>query len=108
MSPAPSDRMRQLLTMLQREPNDAFLLYGLALENKKTGNSTEALALLDRVTTVDPGYCYAYHQKGLIHESLDDLQSARAAYRAGVQAAVKKGDQHARHEIEAALMMLGE
>lgn len=108
MPPPPSDRMRQLLVMLEREPNDAFLLYGLALENKKAGNSTEALALLDRVTAVDPGYCYAYHQKGLIHESIDDVHSARAAYRAGIEAARKKGDEHARQEIEAALMMLGE
>ncbi len=77
MPPALSDRMKQLLTMLEREPDDAFLLYGLAMENKKAGNSAEALALLDRVTAVDPGYCYAYHQKGLLHESLDDVQSGR-------------------------------
>src|SRR5258708_5980041 len=104
MPAAPSDRMRQLLAMLEREPNDAFLLYGLSLENKKAGNSAEALALLEGVTSADPGYCYAYHQKGLIHESLDDVASAGAAYRAGVEAAKKKGDEHARQEIEAALM----
>lgn len=108
MSAAPSDRMKQLLVMLEREPNDVFLLYGLAMENKKAGNAGEALALFDRVTSADPGYCYAYHQKGLIHETLDDVESARGAYRAGVDAAIRKGDQHARQEIEAALMMLGE
>ncbi len=30
------------------------------------------------------------------------------AYRAGIEAAGKKGDEHARQEIEAALLMLGE
>ncbi len=105
-TPPPTGRMQQLLKMLEREPNDTFLLYGLALEHKKAGDAAEALTLLDRVTTLDPGYCYAYHQKGLINESQDDLEAARRAYRAGIDAARTKGDEHARQEIEAALMMI--
>ena len=49
-----------------------FLVYGLALEHKKAGNASEAISLLDRVVALDPGYCYAYHQKGL------DLRIGRA------------------------------
>jgi Tfp pilus assembly protein PilF len=99
-------RMQQLQQMLQKEPNDTFLLYGLALEFKKANDAAQALQYLDRVISLDSGYCYAYHQKGLIHESADNLQAAKAAYRAGVEAATKKGDNHARQEIEAALMMI--
>jgi len=98
--------MRQLLKMLEREPEDAFLLYGLALEHKKAGNLSDAIPLLDRVITLDPGYCYAFHQKGLIYESLDERENARKAYRDGIAAARKKGDDHAAREIEGALMML--
>jgi Tfp pilus assembly protein PilF len=81
-------------------------LYGIALEHKKLGDAAAAIDFLDRVVAVDPGYCYAYHQKGLVHESTGDVASARAAYRAGIAAAEKKGDAHAREEISAALSML--
>ena len=93
--------------MLEKQPNDAFLLYGIALEYKKADQKSEALEYLDRVIGVDPGYCYAYHQKGLIHESNGSTEAARQAYRDGIAAAVRKGDDHARGEIEAALEMLG-
>ncbi len=101
-----SERLAQLEKMLAKEPNDTFLVYGIALEHKKAGERQRALEYLKRVITLDPGYCYAYHQMGLIHESLDDPDAARQAYRAGVEAARLKGDAHALGEIEAALMMI--
>ena len=104
--PGVSDRLDKLAKMLEREPNDTFLIYGLALEHKKLGNTDEALKLLDRVITLDPGYCYAYHQKGLTFESTGDNEAAKSAYRAGISAAKQKGDAHAQGEIEAALSMI--
>ena len=92
--------------MLARSPNDPFLLYGVALEHRKLGDAAAAIEFLDRVIAVDPGYCYAYHQKGLVHESTGDVEAARAAYRAGVAAAENKGEAHAREEIAAALSMI--
>jgi len=105
--PEPSDRMRKLQSLLEKQPGDTFLLYGIALEYKKAGQTLEAIEYLDRVIGIDPGYCYAYHQKGLIHESTGNADSARQTYREGIAAAAKKGDQHAKGEIEAALEMLG-
>ena len=92
--------------MLERDPNDTFLLYGIALEHKKLGDAKRAIEYLDRVIAADAGYCYAYHQKGLAYESTGDVEAAKAAYRAGVDAATKKGEEHARSEIQAALDML--
>ena len=106
MSQATTDRMRQLQQMLQREPNDTFLLYGIALEYKKAGDNKQAIEYLDRVIQLDSGYCYAYHQRGLAYETESDLESAKRSYREGIEAARKKGDEHARQEIEAALMMI--
>ena len=93
--------------MLQRNPSDTFLLYGIALEHKKLGDAKQAVEFLDRVIAADPGYAYAYHQKGLVYESTGDSEAARAAYRAGIEAAKNKGDDHAAGEIQAALEMLG-
>lgn len=101
-----SDRLNQLQKMLERQPDDTFLLYAIALEHKKANQSAQALDYLSRVTERDPGYCYAYHQRGLIHESLGDIVAARNAYKDGIAAAIKKGDAHAQGEISAALEML--
>jgi Tfp pilus assembly protein PilF len=98
--------MQQLQAMLEKEPADTFLLYGLALEYKKAGDAKSATEYLDRVIALDSGYCYAYHQKGLIAEFVGDIPAAKAAYQQGIAAATKKGDAHARQEIEAALEML--
>jgi len=106
MDPAPTDRMTKLQRMLEKTPGDAFLLYGIALEYKKIGDSEHAIEYLNKVVGVDPGYCYAYHQRGLVYESLGDIDSAKRSYREGVQAAIKSGDAHARGEIEGALQMI--
>ncbi len=106
MSSAASERMRKLQAMLEKQPDDTFLLYGLAMEYKKSGELPEAINHFNRVLGLDPGYCYAYHQRGLVHEMNGDLDAARVSYREGVAAAEKKGDAHAREEIEAALMMI--
>jgi len=107
-TPAPptSDRLAKLQQMLAREPGDTFLLYGIALEHKKLNEPAKAIEFLDRVIALDPGYCYAYHQKGLVHESTGNLDAAKASYRAGIEAARTKGDAHAQGEIEAALAMI--
>ena len=103
---ATSERLQKLEKLLERDPNDAFLLYGIALEHKKLGDAKSAIEFLNKVIAVDPGYCYAYHQKGLTFESTGDVESAKNAYRAGLEAATKKGDAHAREEIAAALSMI--
>ena len=92
--------------MLEREPNDTFLLYGIAMEHKKTGNNEAALHMLEKVIALDPGHGYAFFQRGQILEMGGDLTAARQAYSDGIIAATKSGDAHARSELEGALAML--
>ena len=99
--------MRQLQRMLERQPDDPFLLYGMAMEHKKAGDAAAALDYLGRVTQKDPNYCYAYYQRGLVHESQGDTDAARRAYQEGIAASDRAQDAHARGEIEAALELLG-
>ena len=105
--PVASQRMSKLQAMLQKQPEDTFLLYGLAMEYKKAGDPARAVEHFDRVIALDPGYCYAYHQRGLAHEMGGDFEAAKQSYREGVAAAAKKGDAHAQGEIQAALDLLG-
>ena len=101
-----SDRLRQLQQMLEKSPEDTFLLYGIAMEHKKAGDAERAVEYFDRVIRLDPGYCYAYHQRGLVHENTGDVEGAKQSYRDGVAAAMRKGDAHAQGEIQAALDMI--
>jgi Tfp pilus assembly protein PilF len=106
LSAAKSQRMRQLQQMLQRQPDDPFLLYGLAMEYKKAGEPTTAIEYFDQVLRRDPNYCYAYFQRAQVHESLGDVEAAKRTLREGMDAARRSGDAHALSEIEAALALL--
>jgi Tfp pilus assembly protein PilF len=104
--PQATDRMQTLQQMLEKDPNDTFLLYAIALEHKKIADYPQALNYLDRVLRTDPTYCVAYHQAGHVHELAGDPESARKAYRTGMEVAERKGDLHAKEEMHAALMLI--
>ena len=55
----------------------------------------------------DPDYVPAYYHGGKALERSGDLEAARALYRDGIEAAVRKGDGHGRAELEEALGALG-
>ncbi len=101
-----SARADQIRKMLQKTPDDAFLLYGLALEHKKAGELDQALAMLDRTTAADANFAYAFFQRGQILESTGKIEEAKSAYRAGVEAAARAGDAKGQGEIRGALESL--
>jgi Tfp pilus assembly protein PilF len=76
------------------------------MEHRKLNDPGSAIEYLDRVLRIDPNYCYAYHQKGLIYESSGELEAAKQVYREGIEAAKRSGDAHAGEEIAAALSMI--
>src|SRR3954471_6091713 len=94
------DRLAQLQKMLEKTPDDPFLLYGIAMEHKKSGDAARAIEFFDQTVRFDPAYCYAYYQRGQVLESLGREDEAKSTYRAGIEAAAKKGDAHARGELE--------
>ncbi len=98
--------MKSLQAMLQKEPDDLFLHYAIALEHKKVGEFADALRYLDQVVKKDALYCVAYQQAAQVHEMAGDVEAAKRLYRDGIAAATRKGDLHAKEEMEAALAML--
>jgi Tfp pilus assembly protein PilF len=89
--------------MLERDPNDTFLTYAIALEHKKAGHHAEAIEWFHKVLAKDPSYCVAYHMAGQTHEDAGEIDAAKRAYRDGIAAAAKCGDAHAMGEMQAAL-----
>lgn len=95
-----------MLSMLESSPADAFLLYGIALEYKKLGDFEKTIEYLDRTIKTDPNYCYAYFQKGLTLELMNDLEQARRVYQDGIKAAQSIGEMKAVGELTGALEMI--
>ena len=92
-------RRDQLQQMLQESPNDTFLLYALAMEERSGGDDVAALAGLDRVLSVDAGYVAAYFQKGQILTALERIEEARQSLQEGITVAQQAGDAHAATEM---------
>ena len=93
--------------MLLKNPGDAFLLYAMGMEYKKT-DLMKAIELFRQVVQVDPNHGYAYYQMGQTYELARDTSAAVAAYNSGLIAARRGGDAHAEQEITAALAEIEE
>ncbi|WP_432797878.1 hypothetical protein [Poriferisphaera sp. WC338] len=94
-----TDRLNQLLKMHEDDPADTFLTYGIAIEHANAENFGEAINWLNKTLTIDPLYCYAYFQKAKAYSELGEDTDAKAAIEAGINAAIKAGDDHARSEL---------
>ena len=101
----PADKLEQLTKMLERQPTDPFLLYGVGMEHKKRGDDPKAIEFFTRVIESDPNYCYAYYQRGQAHERSGNVDLARESYQGGVDAARRTNDEHALSELQGALDM---
>lgn len=88
-----------LEALLAKSPNDADLLYGLAMEHAKAGRTDVACGLFDRCLAADPAYCYAYFHKARTLQAAERDADAAACLRAGLDAATRAGDRQAISEI---------
>ena len=100
-------RREKLQAMLTQNPNDAFTLYGLALEYVNSGDFPTAESYFRRLLAANPDYVpgYQMYAQNLLQQ--DRRDDARALLDQGIQAAIRSGNQHARSEMEALLSDLG-
>lgn len=98
-----ADRIEQLKRLLEVEPDDAFCMYGLALEYAKLGSAAEAVTWFDRTIAADPKQCYAYFHKAKAQQESGDQTAAVATLKAGLTQARAVRDMKAASEIEAFL-----
>ena len=103
----PKKTRRQVLEeLVARKPDDAFTRYGLAMECMNSGDAGAAdqhfRALLEKNADYVPAYLM--YGQFLAREARSD--EARQVLTSGVEAAARKGDAHARSEMEALLTEL--
>jgi tetratricopeptide (TPR) repeat protein len=97
------DRIATFQSFIARTPTDPFPRYGLAMEHKTRGDLAAAWTAFSELLEGFPDYVPAYLMAGGTLVGLGRKDEASAVYRRGIDAAARKGDQHARGELEAAL-----
>jgi tetratricopeptide (TPR) repeat protein len=98
-------RLDVLRQLLEQDPANTFVRYGLAMEHVKSGDLAGAVEEFEALLTSDPNYSAAYYHGGQTLEKMGNLDQARDMYRRGI--AVTR-DPHALSELQAALDILGE
>jgi tetratricopeptide (TPR) repeat protein len=88
-------------------PGDPFPRYGLAQEHKNAGRLAEARDEFQVLVREHPDYTAAYLHAGNVALALGMRDEARDLYTQGIEACIRKGDAHARGELEGALAGLG-
>ena len=96
-------RRQTLEEFVAKKPDDAFSRYGLAMECMNSGDPSAAdqhfRALLER----NADYIPAYLMYGQLLVRQSRTSEAKQILSSGMAAAAKKGDQHARSEMETLL-----
>ena|ERR671924_177771 len=106
MSRAGISRVDALLGFIAQKPGDPFPQYALALEYKNAGRLDEAWATFDALMKGLPDYTAAYLHAGNTLVALGRKAEAADVYRRGIEVCVRRGDAHARAELEGALETL--
>ena len=103
MAEPKKSRRSMLEDFVAKKPDDAFARYGLAMECMNTGDARAAddnfRLLLEKSADYVPAYLM--YAQFLVRESRG--KDARDVLSAGISAADRKGDQHARSEMETLL-----
>jgi tetratricopeptide (TPR) repeat protein len=97
------DRIATFKSFIARSPADPFPRYGLAMEHKGRGELSEAWGVFSELLERFADYVPTYLMAGGTLVALGRRDEAAEVYRRGVEVAARRGDSHARGELEAAL-----
>lgn len=99
-------RLEILKSMVEQNPADSFSRYGLAMELRNTGDAEGAVREFAELQRIHPDYSATYFHAGQTLERMGRIEEARAMYQEGIEVTTRKGDMHARSELQAALDLL--
>lgn len=97
------DRIATFKSFISRSPADPFPRYGLAMELRGRGELAEAWNVFAELVEKFPDYVPTYLMAGGTLVALGKKAEAADLYRKGIEVATRRGDQHARRELEDAL-----
>lgn len=97
------DRIATFKSFIAKSPADPFPRYGLAMELKNQGDLAGSWAAFSELIAAFPDYVPSYLMAGGVLAALARRDEAAEIYRKGIEVATRRGDQHARGELESAL-----
>ena len=95
-----NNRLESLLNLHKREPEDSFLLYGIALEYMSLNDFDKAEKYFKNLLAKDSKYVPAYMQFARLREKQNQIGDAKFLYQKGIEVARETGDAHAAKEME--------
>lgn len=101
------DRIATFKTFIARAPEDPFPRYGLAMELRARGDLDAAWAQFSELIERFGDYVPTYLMAGKTLLALGRDREARDVLQRGATVAGRRGDLHARKELESALDELG-
>ncbi len=102
-----SDRIEQIKAMLEKEPDDSFLHYSLAMEYVSAGEHHLAAEAFGACLVVEPDNLPARVECAKALRTWGKLSEARAMFTEAMQIAVAKGDTHVGDYVRQQLEALG-
>jgi predicted Zn-dependent protease len=99
-------RRQKLEEFLALNPNDAFSRYGIALDCFRQSDLPAADAQFKALLQNNPDYVPAYQMYAQMLAQNNRVEEAKSVLAAGVAAAIRQGNQHARSEMESHLSEL--
>ncbi|MCB1025125.1 MAG: tetratricopeptide repeat protein [Acidobacteria bacterium] len=86
-----SDRIAVFKQMLESDPENPMVLFGLANEYLKAGKNTEAIDRLEEYLKFETDEGAAYGMLANAYESLGEKEKARSAYEKGIEVSLANG-----------------
>jgi len=99
-------RRQKFEDFLAKNPNDAFTLYGLAIECVNGGDFLSAESYFRALLQSNPDYVPGYQMYAQNLAQNNRADEARTILAQGIQVATRLGNQHARSEMEGLLTEL--
>jgi cytochrome c-type biogenesis protein CcmH/NrfG len=97
------DRAAMLAELLTQDPNNVLARYGLAMEYSNCGEFDRALGEFQKLLDANPDYAAGYFMAAQTLVKAKRPEEAKKMLTDGIAAAQRKGDNHARSEMQAML-----
>jgi Tfp pilus assembly protein PilF len=98
-------RLDQLLEFLEQDPEDTFVIYGLALEYLNI-DIKQAKVYFDLLLEKYSDYLPTYYHAAKLYETLENNKKAIELYEKGIELSTKQNNMHSKRELQNALNLL--
>ena len=96
---SPVSRQEKIMAMLQENPGDQKLRYMLAMEQRNGDDIEKSLQTFRSLMEDETPYVPAFLMAGQELAKNGKIEDARSTYMAGIEAAVRQGNEHAAGEM---------